>query len=37
MQASGDGQSETVKMLLERGATVDLPATVRNMIHSSTS
>ena len=37
MQASAGGHTETVEMLLERGATVDLPANVRNMIHSCTS
>ena len=37
MYANFSGHTETVKMLLERGATVDLPANVRNTIHSCTS
>ena len=37
MQVSGGGHTETVKMLLERGATVDLPDNVRNTIHCCTT
>ena len=33
MAASGGGHTETVEMLLERGATVDLADNVRNMIY----
>ena len=33
MQASAGGHTETVLMLLERGAKVDLPDNVRNTIH----
>ena len=34
MYASGAGHPETVKLLLERGATVDLPDIVRNRINT---
>ena len=33
MQVSAFGYTETVEMLLERGATVDLPNNVRNTIY----